>query len=582
MNRPWTRSGRVLLAAGLSLGLAAPAAAGMKLPGGGGGGFSVSGKKGPFLKQVAGRNLGGAGAGSMGLASDSSARGEFRAARLHMPLTEAAVSAFVGKLDAQWPYAKPLPIKIYILGLDNYGAESMPDGSIVIPFGLIDQAQTDDELAFVLGHELGHIRLNHFARNAEAQQRQKQNSQMVDLFVTGASMAHGAMSGGGLNLDTDVAARRGNAMNDAARLFLQTMVEPNWSRDEEDEADATGFDLSQADTYDSEAAAATVFDKLQADADRRAALSESLAQGMQESMKSVLSTSSVSSVAMGGGAGLGGGIKQGLIAGAGRGVMAWMASGKQEKHRPPAQRKKGIADYSADAYPSGLPIRDEQHAWLDQVRASKEYVQAKVVVEAVKVSVQDRTDNKPDAALAEMDKALHTAFRTSALVSNEAARGWADKGDFVRSEQYFAVADQSPDQTIDGYRDHARMLIRAGQYERARSVAAAGTSRFAGDDKPFLPALILVSFNTSQHDQGVAYLQRCVTYDDQTLKNECSLAATNPSDARQYASLTPAEKAKVDQAVAQAAGKDAKTQQANKPTPLNVLSGLGHLKIPGT
>ena len=66
------------------------------------------------------------------------------------------------------------------------------------------------------------------------------------------------------------------------------------------------------------------------------------------------------------------------------------------------------------------------------------------------------------------------------------------------------------------------------------------------------------------------------------LKNECGLAATNPSDSRQYASLTPAEKAQVDKAVAQASGKDAKTQQTAKPNPLNVLSGFGHLKIPGT
>lgn len=570
----------LLAAAGLSLALAAPAVAGSKLrlPGGGGGGFTVSGKKGPFLKQVAGMQIdAGTGAGALGLAADSSGRGEFRAARLRMPVTEAAVSQFIGRLDAQWPYAKAQPVKVFILGLDNYGAESMPDGSIVIPFGLIDQAQTDDELAFVLGHELGHIRLGHFARNAKAEQQKQDNAQMVDVFVTGASMVHGAV--GGSNPLVDAAATRGNAMNDAARLFLQTLVEPNWSRAEEDEADATGFDLSNADSYDSEGASATVFDKLQADSDRRAALSDSLAKGMQESMQATLTASNVTNVALSGGAGLAGGMKQGLITGAGKGLMIWMASDRQEKHRPPAARKKGIADYSADAYPAGLPLRDEQHVWLDQVRGSKEYVQAKVVVEAVKASVEDRTRNQPDAALAQIDKALHTSFKGSALVANEAGRAWADKGDFVRSEQYFAIADQSPDQTIDGYRDHARMLIRAGQYAKARAVADAGTQRFQGDDKPFLPALIMVSFNTNQHQQGVGYLERCVSYDDQALKNECGLAATNPSDARQYASLTPAEKAEVDKAVAQASDKGKKE---DKPNPLKALGGLKGFKIPGT
>jgi hypothetical protein len=251
-----------------------------------------------------------------------------------------------------------------------------------------------------------------------------------------------------------------------------------------------------------------------------------------------------------------------------------MSSGDKAKHRPPAQRKKGIADYSSDAYPQGLPLRDEQHAWLDKVRATPEYRQAKVVVDAVRASVEARTRNQPDAALAEIDKALHTSFRASALVSNEAARAWADKGDFVKSEQFFTAADNSPDQTMDGYRDHARMLIRASRYDRAAQVAAAGSSRFGGDDRPFLPALIAVSFNSHDHSQGLAYLRRCVLGEDQALKNECSLAATSQSS-----KLTAEEKAEADQAVQQAANAKEKPEKAN---PLKALGGLGKLRIPGT
>jgi Zn-dependent protease with chaperone function len=559
-------AGRAALAAGLVLALAWPAAAGMRF----GGGFSVSGKKGPFIRQVAGRDLGGSGAGaSMGL-NDGAAQGQFRAALLHMPQTEAAVADFISKLDQQWPYARTRPVKVFILGLDNYGAESMPDGSVVVPLGLIDQAQSDDELAFVLGHELGHIRLNHFARNAAQAQKKKDAGQFADIIIAGASVANAQGMGG----ETLNAALRNNAMNDAAHLFLQTLVAPDWSREEEDEADATGFDLSEGDAFAPDAAAAQVFDKLQADDDRRAALSDALAKGMQESMQSALNGSTVASIALSGGAGAGSTLKQGLISGAGKGLVSWMASGSQARHRPPDQRKKGIADYSSDAYPQGLPLRDEQHAWLDRVRATAEYRQAKVAVEAVRASVEARTRNQPDAALSEIDKALHTAFRDSALVSDEAARAWADKGDFARSEQYFTVADASPDQTVEGYRDHARMLIRASRYDRASQVAAAGTSRFGGDDRPFLPALIAISFNGTDHAQGLAYLRRCALGDDAALRNECSLAATSQSS-----HLTAEEKAEADQAVQQASNSGDRQQKGN---PLKALGGLGKLRIPGT
>jgi Zn-dependent protease with chaperone function len=557
-------TGRAALAAGLALAMAAPASAGMRF---GGGGFCVSGKNGPFIKQVAGRDLSGAGAGaSMGL-NDAAARGEFRAARLRMPQTEAMVGEFIARLDEQWPYAKALPIKVFILGLDNYGAESMPDGSIVIPLGLIDQAQTDDELAFVLGHELGHIRLNHFARNAANARKREEAGQSADILIAGASLAN-AQGMGGATLN---AALRNNAMNDAAHLFLQTLAAPDWSRAEEDEADATGFDLSEGDAYAPDSAAAKVFDRLQEDSDRRAALSDALAKGMQESMSAALNGSTVTSIALGGGAAS---LKQGLIAGAGTGLVAWMSSGDQARHRPPAQRKKGIADYSNDAYPQGLPLRDEQHAWLDKVRASPEFVQAKVVVAAVRASVEARTRNQPDAALAEIDQALHTSFNGSALVADEAGRAWSDKGDFDRSEQYFAIADAGPDQTVDGYRDHARMLIRASRYGRAGEVIAAGTSRFGGDDRPFLPAMIAVAFNGADHAQGLAYLRRCSLGEDQALRNECSLAA-----ASQSSHLTPEEKAEADQAVQQASSAKNKPDKVN---PLKALGGLGKFKIPGT
>ena len=54
-------------------------------------GYSVSGKKGPFVKQVAGRPAlgggGGAGGGSLGL-TDAISLGRYQAARIRMPQTE--------------------------------------------------------------------------------------------------------------------------------------------------------------------------------------------------------------------------------------------------------------------------------------------------------------------------------------------------------------------------------------------------------------------------------------------------------------------------------------------------------------
>jgi hypothetical protein len=105
-------------------------------------------------------------------------------------------------------------------------------------------------------------------------------------------------------------------------------------------------------------------------------------------------------------------------------------------------------------------------------------------------------------------------------------------------------------------------------------VAAAGTSRFGGDDRPFLPALIAISFNGADHAQGLTYLRRCALGDDLALRNECSLAATSQSSR-----LTAEEKAEADQAVQQASNSGDKPEKGN---PLKALGGLGKLRIPGT
>jgi hypothetical protein len=86
-----------------------------------GGGYSVSGKGGPFLKQISGRRFDQGGGGALGL-SDAVNRGEFQAGRLVMPQTEAKVKALLDSLEANWPYNKDLPLKVIIVGQDYYNA----------------------------------------------------------------------------------------------------------------------------------------------------------------------------------------------------------------------------------------------------------------------------------------------------------------------------------------------------------------------------------------------------------------------------------------------------------------------------
>jgi Zn-dependent protease with chaperone function len=486
----------------------------------GGDAYSVSGKKGPYVKQVAGRpSLGGGGAsGSLGLA-DSANLGRYQAARIRMPQTEAKVAALLAKIDTQWPYAKGQPLQVHILGVDYYNAYSLADGSIVVAFGLLDQAQSDDEVAFVLAHELGHVRLGHFARQSPAETRKSAVNSAAEFLVVSS-----ALQAGGLNSSALAAATQAGATTDLLKFMTTVMVEPEHTRAQEDEADCIGYDLSQAASFSADSASAKVFDTIQADQQKRTAVVDTL----NSQLKSQLSHAITSGGAMSLITGSGGDLRTGLLEGAGRlavGVAVARNSEPPPQHRPPEERKRGMAEYSAAAYPEGAPLRDEQKTWLTAVRATNEFAQAKLAVTAVADTKRARSDGRYPDARAAIQRARQTTFRNAPLVLNEAARLSDDTGDTAGAEKLYLQANASPDQTVDGYVDHVRMLFRIKQNDRALAVASEGVTRFGNDDKPFISLRIAINHAEGRTDEVDADLQRCQGYGNPDLTKDCQLAA---------------------------------------------------------
>ena len=453
-------------------------------------------------------------------------QGELQAARLRMPETERKVAEMLARIEAQWPYAKTTPLKVQILGLPHYSAQSLPDGSVVVAFGLLDRAESDDEVAFVLAHELGHIRLNHFAKAARLQRQRQMASKLGQLYVTASAIKAGveAKSVDFNNRAADRAARQAAATTDLVRFATEVMIAPAWSRGQEDEADALGFDLSEGAPYAAETASARVFDTIQADEDNRESTAAAMQNQAETQLKAAATEGNVTRLMSGGMSG--GDMKRGLLKGAGRIALNVAATAQGgPKHRTPEARKKGMADYTTEAYPDGLPLRDETSAWLKSVRASKEYQQARIAVAAVQGSMQARAAADYPKAAAEMARAQATSFKTAPMIINEAARLADDQGQTDKAELLFVSAHKSPDQTVDGYVDHVRMLYRVGRYDRARQVIAQAIPRFRNDDKPFLSLQVAMAYKQGRNAEGQQMLRRCADYGDDALKNDCMFAA---------------------------------------------------------
>ena len=86
--------------------------------------------------------------------------GTFRLAQKVSPQDTQNLQGLVNDLVAHWPDA-PFDIEVFVLEDKSPNAFAFPGGYIGVTQGLLDGVETENELAFVLGHELGHFKERH-------------------------------------------------------------------------------------------------------------------------------------------------------------------------------------------------------------------------------------------------------------------------------------------------------------------------------------------------------------------------------------------------------------------------------------
>lgn len=127
------------------------------------------------------------------------------------------VNALSPKDRGPWDY------RFHVIESGDINAFAVPGGNIFLFTGLLDRIHSDDELAAVTGHEMTHVRKQHWAK-AVANETKRQLGVGIILGLTHAN----------------------GAWKQVANLG-DTLISLKYSRSEEDEADAGGLqDMVQA------------------------------------------------------------------------------------------------------------------------------------------------------------------------------------------------------------------------------------------------------------------------------------------------------------------------------------------------
>jgi len=124
------------------------------------------------------------------------------------------------RLAARWTDSPYSGFRVEVFESEDLNAGALPGGLIVVSSRLLDEVETENELAFVLGHELGHFRSRHHLRR----------------------LGRGAAWGLGLA----VLGGSGNSVPSLTSLVGE-LTTRGFDRDQEREADRFGLLLMQAE-----------------------------------------------------------------------------------------------------------------------------------------------------------------------------------------------------------------------------------------------------------------------------------------------------------------------------------------------
>ncbi len=164
------------------------------------------------------------------------------------PVMQAYANSVLAKLLRGLPLPPSFDPDVRVLAAPEFSALCTPDGTIVITIGLLEQLDNEDQLAFILGHEVSHAIYRHHEKDwfKKSQYFAVVNGAAVQ-GIADAVARSGAANGSDVGRALDVAAH-------FSKLSANVLA-PQMSQNQEDAADALGFDLMVRAGYDSGAAA---------------------------------------------------------------------------------------------------------------------------------------------------------------------------------------------------------------------------------------------------------------------------------------------------------------------------------------
>lgn len=434
------------------------------------------------------------------------------------------------RLLAGYPHPTP-EIGMFATSELPYNARATPGGDVLVNMGLLRDAESEDEVAFAVAHELGHILLDHFERDDVVEAEKKAatlaaGTAVAALLLGEASAAEGPQ---GTQLQVEASGELGEKLAHVAFGYLalqelvETVFEPAWKRKQESEADLLALDLVTRAGYHPTAANDTLDHFLASEEEQAKLRTQKLKEHASSYASALVAAARTQSADQ---------VKQVLS------VIAIDASVRlarfardtlKTRHHGVERRRKNIAGYYRREYQAGLEeVPDVQRRLPDLVRRGrlKQVFEHHELAHEAWASLEDgRLREAAQLGLRSISYPTARApFPRYVMYQIRKRQG--------RRESALANllrVTRSPGTSPNLYISLAEEYNHRSRFEDALNVLD-GAEELVETEEPFLPLRIRVARSAGLEPILVSALERCRDAEDDDLMEQCHKEAGPRAD----------------------------------------------------
>ncbi|MFC7475210.1 M48 family metalloprotease [Dankookia sp. GCM10030260] len=444
------------------------------------------------------------------------------------PALQREIQRIANGMLARWTET-PLPqLGVFISPVLDYAAYASTERRVFVNLGVLRDAGSEDEIAFVLGHEISHVLLGHnLERRAEAQRSAAASQLAANAALVGTSLAVSGGTAAQLTPGATSGTKRVVIVSVMAgttllRGLANELFDPGWARGQETEADRLGFDLAVRAGY-SPTGAADSLDNLRRGDGNRAATEANL-RGTVQSGIAMLGTGltqfapSAYQQYVPLGLTMFGGMIEKMT------TSVATSAGLAERHDAALTRRTSMTEYDQKFWNLDDPPDSKPNPFRAGAlgREVDQWVAARTAAGEVSTALVDQDTARARGILAQgrvqrLFPATHRMLQ---------AKIYLAEGRIPQATQEYEQATRLPTAPSAAFAEYAAMLAGEGQVDAAMRVLDQGAQRF-NNAELFLPTRAGLLARAGRKDAATRVLAQCAAKDRSLLEAcEASMKAS--------------------------------------------------------